>query len=200
MVWRHYFARSLTTPPPPLPLPLRSAAESITFLWVFTYPLTVYAPLILPSILAFIVTTVETIGDVTTTAEVSKLEVTGPDHFQVRTSCRPCRCGIVRGPKRTYVGHVIERIVLHAGGKFRCCLLFICTTSDSSRRDCGEMAPLRTWIDRYGVWCRVISCRACPQQYPSSYPLPLSFPLFPKSCRGSAAVSWATESPASCRP
>lgn len=79
-------------------------------------------------------------------------------------------------------------------------LLFICTTSDSSRRDCGEMAPLRTWIDRYGVWCRVIACRACPQQYPSSYPLPLSFPLFPKSCRGSAAVSWATESPASCRP
>lgn len=52
---------------------------------MFTYPLTVYPPLILPSILAFIVTTVETIGDVTTTAEVSKLDVTGPEHFQVRT-------------------------------------------------------------------------------------------------------------------
>lgn len=76
---------------PPLPLPLPSAAESITFLWVFTYPLTVYAPLILPSILAFIVTTVETIGDVTTTAEVSKLDVSGPEHFQVRTSCYCCR-------------------------------------------------------------------------------------------------------------
>eukprot|EP00904_Undaria_pinnatifida_P010137 jgi/Undpi1/6253/HiC_scaffold_20.g08737.m1 len=58
------------------------AAESITFLWVFTYPLSVYPPLILPAILAFIVTTVETIGDVTTTADVSRLPVEGPEHFQ----------------------------------------------------------------------------------------------------------------------
>ncbi|CAM9667929.1 unnamed protein product [Pylaiella littoralis] len=59
-----------------------NAADSITFLWVFTYPLSVYAPLILPSILAFIVTTVETIGDVTTTTEVSKLDVDAPENFQ----------------------------------------------------------------------------------------------------------------------
>ncbi|CAM9679279.1 unnamed protein product [Ectocarpus sp. 13 AM-2016] len=58
------------------------AADSITFLWVFTYPLSVYPPLILPSILAFIVTTVETIGDVTTTAEVSRLNVDSEEHFQ----------------------------------------------------------------------------------------------------------------------
>ncbi|CAM9697695.1 unnamed protein product [Ectocarpus fasciculatus] len=58
------------------------AADSITFLWVFTYPLSVYPPLILPSILAFIVTTVETIGDVTTTAEVSRLDVDSEEHFQ----------------------------------------------------------------------------------------------------------------------
>ncbi|CAN0482047.1 unnamed protein product, partial [Laminaria digitata] len=56
------------------------AAEPITFLWVFTYPLSVYPPLILPAILAFIVTTVETIGDVTTTAEVSRLPLEGPEH------------------------------------------------------------------------------------------------------------------------
>lgn len=58
------------------------AAEHVTFLWVFTYPLSVYPPLILPAILAFVVTTVETIGDVTTTADVSKLPVEGPEHFQ----------------------------------------------------------------------------------------------------------------------
>lgn len=79
-------------PPRPSSVSAPSAAESITFLWVFTYPLTVYAPLILPSILAFIVTTVETIGDVTTTAEVSKLDVTDPEHFQVRTSATGCHC------------------------------------------------------------------------------------------------------------
>ena len=58
-------------------------AEPITFLWVFTYPLSVYPPLVLPAVLAFIVTTVETIGDVTTTAEVSRLPVEGNEHFQV---------------------------------------------------------------------------------------------------------------------
>lgn len=79
--------RDLTRRLPSARLHLDSScpAESITFLWVFTYPLTVYPPLILPSILAFIVTTVETIGDVTTTAEVSKLPVEGPEHFQVST-------------------------------------------------------------------------------------------------------------------
>lgn len=61
-------------------------AEEITFLWVFTYPLSVYPPLLLPSILAFIVTTVETIGDVTTTAEVSKLPTEGAEHFEVLSS------------------------------------------------------------------------------------------------------------------
>lgn len=61
-------------------------AEPVTFLWIFTYPLSVYPPLVLPAILAFIVTTVETIGDVTTTAEVSKLPVEGHEHFQVYSS------------------------------------------------------------------------------------------------------------------
>ncbi|CAM9171480.1 unnamed protein product [Ascophyllum nodosum] len=58
------------------------AADSVTFLWVYTYPLSVYPPLILPSILAFIITTVETIGDVSTTIEVSKLPVESPESFE----------------------------------------------------------------------------------------------------------------------
>ncbi len=77
------------TPSPPLPpyfLASSCSAKPITFLWVFTFPLSVYAPLVIPSLLAFIITTVETIGDVTTTAEVSKLEVEGPAHFQVQRS------------------------------------------------------------------------------------------------------------------
>ncbi|CAM9517470.1 unnamed protein product, partial [Choristocarpus tenellus] len=54
-------------------------ADSITFLWVYTYPLSVYTPLLIPLLLGFLVTTVETIGDVTTTMEVSRLPVDGPD-------------------------------------------------------------------------------------------------------------------------
>ena len=68
------------------------AADSVTFLWVYTYPLSVYPPLILPSILAFIITTVETIGDVSTTIEVSKLPVESPESFEVRVLFIVCMC------------------------------------------------------------------------------------------------------------
>lgn len=60
------------------------AAENITFLWVHTYPLSVYPPLLLPTILAYLVVGVKTIGDVTTTEEVSRLPMEGPEHFEVR--------------------------------------------------------------------------------------------------------------------
>ncbi|CAB1115931.1 unnamed protein product [Ectocarpus sp. CCAP 1310/34] len=74
--WNSFAARRSTTQIP------MGEISRITFLWVFTYPLSVYPPLILPTILAFIVTTVETIGDVTTTAEVSRLNVDSEEHFQ----------------------------------------------------------------------------------------------------------------------
>ncbi|KAK9815474.1 hypothetical protein WJX72_004255 [[Myrmecia] bisecta] len=51
-----------------------------TFLWVKTFPIGFYAPVVLPYLVAFIVLGVEVIGDVTATAEVSHIETAGPQH------------------------------------------------------------------------------------------------------------------------
>ncbi|EKX39438.1 hypothetical protein GUITHDRAFT_76385 [Guillardia theta CCMP2712] len=56
-----------------------SSAPGITFLWVKTFPLTVYPPAILPCLICYIITTVETIGDITASAEASKLATVGDD-------------------------------------------------------------------------------------------------------------------------
>ena len=53
-----------------------SAAPGITFLWVETFPLGFYAPAVLPLLIGFVVTTVESIGDITATVEASNLDVT----------------------------------------------------------------------------------------------------------------------------
>ena len=53
------------------------AAPAITFLWVETFPLSVYAPAIIPTLLAFIITTVETVGDVSASAEASRVHQDG---------------------------------------------------------------------------------------------------------------------------
>jgi len=47
------------------------AADWFTFLWVKTFKLGIYGPAILPCLVAFIVTTLETIGDITATYEAS---------------------------------------------------------------------------------------------------------------------------------
>ena len=64
-----------------------TSAKPITFLWVETFPLGFYAPSLLPLLIAFVVSTVESIGDITATAEASQLsiEVCGErfDHFQL---------------------------------------------------------------------------------------------------------------------
>ena len=52
-----------------------AAAPAATFLWVETFPIGFYAPALLPLAIAFIVTTVESIGDVTATIEASNLPV-----------------------------------------------------------------------------------------------------------------------------
>jgi len=57
-----------------------NASPAITFLWVKTFPLRIYAPAILPLLIVFCITSVETVGDVTATAELSLLDVDGPDH------------------------------------------------------------------------------------------------------------------------
>lgn len=48
------------------------AADSITFLWTHTFKLGFYGPAVFPLIIAFIVTTIETIGDIGATYEASE--------------------------------------------------------------------------------------------------------------------------------
>jgi uric acid-xanthine permease len=52
-----------------------AAAPAATFLWATTFPLGFYAPALLPLLVAYLVATVETMGDITATAEASELDV-----------------------------------------------------------------------------------------------------------------------------
>ena len=54
-----------------------NAAPAASFIWVTTYPLSVYAPMILPLLAVYIVLMMEAIGDITATCDVSRLEVEG---------------------------------------------------------------------------------------------------------------------------
>ncbi|KAB5584922.1 permease family-domain-containing protein [Coniochaeta sp. 2T2.1] len=53
------------------------SAPAVSFIWVHTFKLTVYGPLVLPMLAVFFITTCESIGDVTATCDVSRLEVEG---------------------------------------------------------------------------------------------------------------------------
>lgn len=52
-------------------------APVASFIWVKTFPLSVYAPLILPIMAIYIILACEAIGDITATCDVSRLEVEG---------------------------------------------------------------------------------------------------------------------------
>ncbi|KAK5993002.1 Uric acid-xanthine permease [Cladobotryum mycophilum] len=53
------------------------SAPVASFIWVHTFPLSVYGPLVLPVMAVFIVCATEAIGDITATCDVSMLEVDG---------------------------------------------------------------------------------------------------------------------------
>ena len=53
-------------------------APVVSFIWVHTFKLTVYAPLVLPMITVFIICACEAIGDITASCDVSRIEVDGP--------------------------------------------------------------------------------------------------------------------------
>ncbi|KAI1487372.1 permease family-domain-containing protein, partial [Biscogniauxia mediterranea] len=53
------------------------AAPAASFIWVHTFKLSVYGPLVLPIMAVFIICACEAIGDVTATCDVSRLEVDG---------------------------------------------------------------------------------------------------------------------------
>ncbi|KAJ4397664.1 hypothetical protein N0V93_001897 [Gnomoniopsis smithogilvyi] len=54
-----------------------SSAPVVSFIWVETFKLSVYGPLVLPILAVFIICACEAIGDITATCDVSRLEVEG---------------------------------------------------------------------------------------------------------------------------
>lgn len=55
------------------------AAPVVSFIWVKTFPLTIYPPLILPLLAVYIVIMMESIGDITATCDVSRCEIEGAE-------------------------------------------------------------------------------------------------------------------------
>lgn len=55
-----------------------NAAPVASFVWIKTFPLTVYGPLVLPVLAVYIICAIEATGDITATCDVSKIEVDGP--------------------------------------------------------------------------------------------------------------------------
>ncbi|KFY28816.1 hypothetical protein V491_00269 [Pseudogymnoascus sp. VKM F-3775] len=53
------------------------AAPVASFIWLHTFKLQVYGPLVLPMIAVYIITACEAVGDITATCDVSRLEVQG---------------------------------------------------------------------------------------------------------------------------
>ncbi|KAK8064589.1 permease family-domain-containing protein [Apiospora phragmitis] len=53
------------------------SAPAASFIWVHTFKLSVYGPLVLPIMAVFIICACEAIGDITATCDVSRLEVDG---------------------------------------------------------------------------------------------------------------------------
>ncbi|KAF2455154.1 permease family-domain-containing protein [Lineolata rhizophorae] len=53
------------------------AAPAVSFIWVHTFPLSVYGPIVLPLLAVFVILAVEAIGDITASCDVSRLEVEG---------------------------------------------------------------------------------------------------------------------------
>lgn len=57
-------------------------AKPITFLWVEVFDLGFYGPAVIPLLIGYLVTTVETVGDLSAVYEVSNLDVSSPEYSQ----------------------------------------------------------------------------------------------------------------------
>jgi uracil-xanthine permease len=53
------------------------SAPAVSFIWVHTFKLSVYGPIVLPLLAVYMVLAMEAIGDITATCDVSRLEVDG---------------------------------------------------------------------------------------------------------------------------
>lgn len=56
------------------------AAPAVTFVWVHTFKLKVYGPMVLPFLACYITLVMESIGDITATCDVTRLEIEGPEY------------------------------------------------------------------------------------------------------------------------
>ncbi|CAB9523846.1 Putative purine permease C1399.01c [Seminavis robusta] len=56
------------------------SSDAFTFLWVETFPIGVHGPAIIPMLFAFLVTAMETFGDITATEHASRLRPSGEQH------------------------------------------------------------------------------------------------------------------------
>lgn len=59
---------------------LIESADPVQFLWTTTFNLGFYAPAVIPLLIAYLVTTVESIGDISATFEASQLDTEGKDY------------------------------------------------------------------------------------------------------------------------
>jgi xanthine/uracil permease len=55
-------------------------APAVTFLWVKRFKLGVYGPAVLPSLAVYVVLAMEAIGDITASADLSRVSVDGVSH------------------------------------------------------------------------------------------------------------------------
>ncbi|ODA77328.1 hypothetical protein RJ55_06956 [Drechmeria coniospora] len=56
-----------------------AAAPVASFIWVKTFPLSIYGPLVIPIMAVFVICATEAVGDITATCDVSNLEMHGPN-------------------------------------------------------------------------------------------------------------------------
>jgi len=111
------------------------AAPAITFLWVETFPLSVYAPAIIPTLLAFIITTVETVGDVSASAEASRVHEDGQLDSRIQGGvladgiCSILSCLMTVLPNTTFSQNngviALTRCANRRAG-YCCCIFLIC--------------------------------------------------------------------------
>jgi NCS2 family nucleobase:cation symporter-2 len=55
------------------------SAPVITFLWVKTFPISVYGPAVIPMLIVYLVSVVEAVGDITASCDASRVAVEGPE-------------------------------------------------------------------------------------------------------------------------
>ena len=58
------------------------SAKAFTFLWVETFPLGFYGPAVIPLLVAYLVTTVETVGDISAVYDVSELDTSSEEYTE----------------------------------------------------------------------------------------------------------------------